>query len=239
MPLSSPSPLSQRSNTDRRPRRRAVLHLGTPDEPTPAAVRRYLAEFLSDARVVEIPKLLWLLDSARHHFAHTSGPIRRQIRQHLDTRRLAPEAVDREAGQLLQGGWASADTASWCATPCATQPVHRLATGRAQGRRRHPRADPAAYPQYSATSTASVLTRSMPGLPKHGSSRTALRESLPRSSGLHPGTCEQHPALLAAARTAQQTADELSRRARAHAATGRSYHCECRKPRACWPKNCT
>jgi protoporphyrin/coproporphyrin ferrochelatase len=45
------------------PTRTAVLlcNLGTPDEPTPTAVRRYLAEFLSDKRVVEIPRLLWLL----------------------------------------------------------------------------------------------------------------------------------------------------------------------------------
>ena len=43
--------------------RTAVLYcnLGTPDEPTPKAVRRYLAEFLSDHRVVEIPRLVWLL----------------------------------------------------------------------------------------------------------------------------------------------------------------------------------
>ncbi|NBT91918.1 MAG: ferrochelatase, partial [Betaproteobacteria bacterium] len=43
--------------------RTAVLYcnLGTPDAPTPVAVRRYLAEFLSDQRVVEIPRLLWLL----------------------------------------------------------------------------------------------------------------------------------------------------------------------------------
>jgi protoporphyrin/coproporphyrin ferrochelatase len=34
-------------------------NLGTPSEPTAAAVRPYLAEFLSDPRVVEIPKLLW------------------------------------------------------------------------------------------------------------------------------------------------------------------------------------
>ncbi len=41
--------------------RTAVLlcNLGTPDSPTPAALRRYLAEFLSDRRVVEIPRLLW------------------------------------------------------------------------------------------------------------------------------------------------------------------------------------
>ncbi|MEY3673817.1 MAG: hypothetical protein RJB47_525 [Pseudomonadota bacterium] len=40
----------------------AILYcnLGTPDAPTAAALRRYLAEFLSDARVVEIPRLLWL-----------------------------------------------------------------------------------------------------------------------------------------------------------------------------------
>ncbi len=37
-----------------------LCNLGTPDEPTPAAVRRYLAEFLSDPRVVEIPRLAWL-----------------------------------------------------------------------------------------------------------------------------------------------------------------------------------
>jgi ferrochelatase len=35
-------------------------NLGTPDEPTPAAVRRYLAEFLADRRVVEIPRVAWL-----------------------------------------------------------------------------------------------------------------------------------------------------------------------------------
>ncbi|MGB3803232.1 ferrochelatase [Sphingopyxis granuli] len=36
-----------------------LVNLGTPDAPEPGAVRRYLAEFLSDRRVVEIPPLLW------------------------------------------------------------------------------------------------------------------------------------------------------------------------------------
>ena len=36
-----------------------LVNLGTPDAPTAAALRRYLAEFLSDPRVVEIPKVLW------------------------------------------------------------------------------------------------------------------------------------------------------------------------------------
>lgn len=36
-----------------------LSNLGTPDAPTPTAVRKYLAEFLSDPRVVEIPKIFW------------------------------------------------------------------------------------------------------------------------------------------------------------------------------------
>lgn len=38
-----------------------VVNLGTPDEPTTPAVRRYLAEFLWDPRVVELPRPLWWL----------------------------------------------------------------------------------------------------------------------------------------------------------------------------------
>ena len=38
-----------------------ICNLGTPDAPTPKALRRYLREFLSDPRVVEIPALLWWL----------------------------------------------------------------------------------------------------------------------------------------------------------------------------------
>lgn len=37
-----------------------LCNLGTPDAPTAAAVRRYLREFLSDPRVVEIPRAVWL-----------------------------------------------------------------------------------------------------------------------------------------------------------------------------------
>ena len=36
-----------------------LVNLGTPDAPTKAAVRRYLKEFLSDKRVVEIPSIIW------------------------------------------------------------------------------------------------------------------------------------------------------------------------------------
>ncbi|HEU5468169.1 MAG TPA: ferrochelatase [Steroidobacteraceae bacterium] len=36
-----------------------VVNLGTPDAPTPQAVRRFLAEILSDRRVVDLPRLPW------------------------------------------------------------------------------------------------------------------------------------------------------------------------------------
>ena len=36
-----------------------LVNLGTPDAPDAASVRRYLAEFLSDRRVVEIPPIAW------------------------------------------------------------------------------------------------------------------------------------------------------------------------------------
>ena len=38
-----------------------LVNLGTPDEPTTPAVRRYLAEFLWDPRVIEMSRPLWWL----------------------------------------------------------------------------------------------------------------------------------------------------------------------------------
>jgi len=53
-----PEPTPQPTTTQRRSGV-LLVNLGTPDQPTAAAVRRYLKEFLSDPRVVEIPALLW------------------------------------------------------------------------------------------------------------------------------------------------------------------------------------
>jgi ferrochelatase len=49
-----------------------LVNLGTPDAPDPAAVRRYLREFLSDRRVVELPPLLW--QPILHAFVLTRRP---------------------------------------------------------------------------------------------------------------------------------------------------------------------
>ncbi len=49
-----------------------VTNLGSPDAPTPAAVRRYLKEFLWDPRVVEIPRAVWWI--ILHAFVLTTRP---------------------------------------------------------------------------------------------------------------------------------------------------------------------
>ncbi len=51
------------------PARTAVLliQLGTPSAPETGAVRRYLAQFLADRRVVEIPRLIVDVDPAWNH----------------------------------------------------------------------------------------------------------------------------------------------------------------------------
>lgn len=49
------------NNTQRPPSRIGILvtNLGTPDAPETGALRRYLKQFLSDPRIVELPRLLW------------------------------------------------------------------------------------------------------------------------------------------------------------------------------------
>ena len=57
--------MSEPAHTGARPREPLsgvlLVNLGTPDAPTPSAVRRYLREFLWDPRVVQIPRLPWWL----------------------------------------------------------------------------------------------------------------------------------------------------------------------------------
>ena len=36
-----------------------ITNLGTPDAPTSKSLKPYLNEFLSDSRVIEIPKIIW------------------------------------------------------------------------------------------------------------------------------------------------------------------------------------
>ncbi len=75
-----------------------LVNLGTPDEPTPPAVRRFLKQFLSDPRVIEIPQFLWaiilnvfVLPSRPKRVAQAyasvwegDSPIRKILKQQVD-----------------------------------------------------------------------------------------------------------------------------------------------------------
>ncbi len=55
-----------------------LVNLGTPAAPTTAAVRRYLREFLSDPRVIEIPRAIW--NPILHGLVLTTRPRRSAAR---------------------------------------------------------------------------------------------------------------------------------------------------------------
>jgi ferrochelatase len=57
--LPEPDPGANAAGANPPPAAVVLINLGTPDAPTATAVRRYLAEFLSDPRVVELPRALW------------------------------------------------------------------------------------------------------------------------------------------------------------------------------------
>lgn len=89
------------------PRRIGVLliNLGTPDAPDPRSVRRYLKEFLSDRRVVEIPQAVWqpilrgaVLTTRPKKSAHAYGLVWRE-----DGSPLA--AITRAQAQALAGAF--------------------------------------------------------------------------------------------------------------------------------------
>ena len=48
-----------------------ILNTGTPDAPTPEAIRPYLKQFLSDRNLINVPRLIWKLS-----LIHISEPTR-------------------------------------------------------------------------------------------------------------------------------------------------------------------
>ncbi|MDF7776586.1 ferrochelatase [Sphingomonas sp. AOB5] len=90
-----------------------LVNLGTPDAPTPAAVKRYLAEFLSDRRVVEIPPLVWqpilrgiILNTRPKKSAHAYSLVWRE-----DGSPLA--AITREQADALAGAFGEGVIVDW------------------------------------------------------------------------------------------------------------------------------
>ena len=159
MPM--PSPFQQeRPYTHGTAPRTAVLlcNLGTPDEPTAPAVRRYLAQFLADPRVVEIPRLLWL--PILHGIILRVRPAKSAAKYaSIWTPQGSPLKVWTEKQALMLRGWLGENGhavdvryAMRYGNPSIASQLNAL---KADGVTRVLILP--AYPQYSATTTASVF----------------------------------------------------------------------------------
>ncbi len=136
-----------------------LVNLGTPDAPSPAAVRRFLAEFLWDPRVVEAPRWLWWL--ALHGVILRIRPARSA---HAYGQIWTPEGsplllytralVDRVRGALLRHMPATVVLGMTYGSPGIPAALEQL---RSAGVRRLVVLP--LYPQYSGSTTASVFDR--------------------------------------------------------------------------------
>ncbi len=131
-----------------------LVNLGTPDAPTSAAVRRYLAEFLSDRRVVEIPPLLWqpilrgvILTTRPRKSAHAYAQVWTEAGSPLAAITAAQAtALQARLGEGVQVGWAMR-----YGNPAMAGELARLKAGGCERVLVAP-----LYPQYSGATTASA-----------------------------------------------------------------------------------
>jgi ferrochelatase len=131
-------------------------NLGTPDAPTASALRRYLAEFLSDARVVEIPRLLWL--AILHGIILRVRPAKSAHKYaSIWTSEGSPLKVwTQRQAQALQAKFDAAQVQVRFAMRYGSDAIPQVLDDlKAQGVTRVLVLP--AYPQYSATTTASVF----------------------------------------------------------------------------------
>ncbi len=133
-----------------------AVNLGTPDAPTPPAVRRYLREFLSDKRIVDLPRALWLpvlygviLNVRPASTARNYAKIWREESDESPLRyytRAQAQGLQRALGETAMIDWAMRYGA-----PSISDRLTALKDAGATRILILP-----LYPQYSATTTASV-----------------------------------------------------------------------------------
>jgi ferrochelatase len=132
-----------------------LVNLGTPDAATPTAVRRYLAQFLSDPRVIEIPAIAWkpilhgvILRTRPAKSAHAYA----QVWTDQGSPLAAITAVQARALQAIMGEGVTVDWAMRYGNPSIPA---RLQAMKDAGCDRILIAP--LYPQYSGATTASVM----------------------------------------------------------------------------------
>jgi len=136
-----------------------VTNLGTPDAPTPSALRRYLGEFLADPRVVEVPRFIWWF--ILHGFILRTRPKRsaaayRKIWTESGSPLLAISKKQAAAIQIYLDGHATekfhVELAMRYGNPSIRSGLKKLQQANAKKIIILP-----LYPQYSASTTASTF----------------------------------------------------------------------------------
>jgi ferrochelatase len=206
-----------------------LVNLGTPDAPTPEAVRRYLAEFLSDPRVVEIPRLVWW--PILHGIILNTRP-RKSAQAYVEvwTEQGSPlAAITASQASRLQDQLGNAVRVGWAmryGNPSIASELERM---KAAGCERILIAP--LYPQYSGATTASAVDalgtalgamrwqpaiRTLPSYFDDPAYIAALCEDLSRQIGSLP--FEPEVLLLSFHGMPERTLE-----------LGDPYHCHCRK----------
>lgn len=131
-----------------------LVNLGSPDAPTTSAVKRYLAEFLSDPRVVELSPILW--KPILHGIVLNSRPRRSAAAyREIWTDDGAPLiAITRKQADALQAYFGPRVLVDWAMRYGNPAIADRLEALRKQGCDRILVAP--LYPQYSGATTATV-----------------------------------------------------------------------------------
>ncbi len=138
-----------------------VANLGTPAAPTPAAVRKFLAEFLWDPRVIEVPRALWWL--ILHGVILRIRPARSaRAYQEIWTEAGSPLMVhSRALADALQADLAQRLGVAPVVALGMTYGQPSIAAALAELRQQNVRRLLVLplYPQYSATTTAAIFDR--------------------------------------------------------------------------------
>ena len=206
-----------------------LINLGTPDSPDVKSVRRYLAEFLSDRRVVEIPQIAWqpilrgiVLTTRPKKSAHAYEQVWRD-----DGSPLA--AITRAQSDRLQGAFGNDVVVDWAMRYGSPSIATRLQALKDAGCERILLAP--LYPQYCAATTATANDKAFAHLatmrwqpairtlpPYHDDPRyiEALKESVEGSLARLPFAPD---AIVASFHGMPRRTLEL----------GDPYHCHCQK----------
>jgi protoporphyrin/coproporphyrin ferrochelatase len=206
-----------------------LVNLGTPDAPDASSVRRYLGEFLSDRRVVEIPPLIWqpilrgiILRTRPKKSAHAYSQVWRE-----DGSPLA--AITKAQARALEGAWGEQVLVDYAMRYGKPAIGERIAALKVQGAERILIAP--LYPQYCGATTATANDKAFEAL-------AAMRWQ-PALRTLPP--YHDHPAYIAALKASVEASlSQLDFEPDAILASfhgmpartlelGDPYHCHCQK----------